>query len=139
LGKKSNKKNRFNITTPVETYKFEFLKNANLTFYRCVLDSKNLFTINQQTNVILPFVNEVETKYNLLPLNPQSLLEITLKEFKFNLLEINKIQKFKKPFLFVSGLEDPLLKENILKKTQPLGEKKQKPGLMDFGFTRTKT
>ena len=139
LGKKSNKKNRFNITTPVETYKSEFLKNANLTFYRCVLDSKNLFTINQQTNVILPFVNEVETKYNLLPLNPQSLLEITLKEFKFNLLEINKIQKFKKPFLFVSGLEDPLLKENILKKTQPLGEKKQKPGLMDFGFTRTKT
>ena len=139
LGKKSNKKNKFSIATPVETYKSEFLKNANLTFYMCVLDSKNLFTKNQQTKVMLPFVNEFETTGNLLPLNPQSLLETTLKEKKSNLLETNKIQKFKKPFLFIGGLEDSLLKENLFKKTQLLGEKKQKPGLMDLGFTRMKT
>jgi len=43
LEKKTIKKNRFNVVTGLDTYKAEFLKNANLTLYRNIFDKSNFF------------------------------------------------------------------------------------------------
>ena len=152
LGKKSNKKNRFNISTPVDTYKNEFFKNANLTLYRNVLGTKNLFlthnsdisssadpkqSITAESPVL--FGANLRTSHNSLVLSTQNLLETSLKNDKLNLFEGGKTQSFKKAFLFLDGSEDLLLRDSVFKKTQPLNEKKQKPLLTNFGFTSLKT
>lgn len=46
LTKKSVKKDKFHITTPVDVYKSEFLKNVNLTFYQNLVTNKNLNAVN---------------------------------------------------------------------------------------------
>ena len=46
LTKKSIKKDKFHITTPVDVYKSEFLKNVNLTFYQNLVTNKNLNGVN---------------------------------------------------------------------------------------------
>ena len=128
LGKKSNKKNRFNISTPVDVYKSEFLKNANLTFYRNVLDGKNLLT---QTNS-----NQPDLTSNL---NTFTMLDNSLRLDKSNFLESGKKNSFNADLLFLSSSDDSFLKQNFFKKTQLVGEKKQKPVLPISNINQIKT
>ena len=116
LGKKSNKKNRFNISAPVDTYKSEFFKNANLTFYRNLLGGKNLSSQND--------INMYDITTNL---DTFSLLNDSLRLDKSNLLESNLKNSFNNNLLFLTVGDDYHLKQNIFKKTQLVGEKKQKP------------
>ena len=137
LGKKSLKKNKFSISTPVDVYKSEFLSNANLTLYKNILDNKNLFTLNNEINTL-----EVSTTINLnscLNTNSLNLVETFLNLKKKNLLEINKVQFFKKDFLFVGLSDEKIFKNNVFKRTQQLSEKKLKPFLSNQAFNLVKT
>ncbi len=127
LGKKSNKKNKFNISTPVDVYKSEFTKNANLTFYKNILDGKNL---SIQSNLYQNnLVNGLSTS---------TLLDTYLKLDKSNLLESSKKNSFNFDLLFLSLSDDSFLRQNIFKKTQLVGEKKQKPILPVSSFNQIK-
>jgi hypothetical protein len=59
LTDKSIKKNNFHISTPVDVYKSEFLKNSNITLYNNILDKKNLINGNVQ------FIKEDNIPYKL--------------------------------------------------------------------------
>jgi heme/copper-type cytochrome/quinol oxidase subunit 2 len=127
LGKKSNKKNKFNISTPVDVYRSEFLKNANTTLYKNVLDSKNLST---QHNLV-----DLNTYTNI---NTITLLDSNLKLEKSNFLESSKKTSFGNDLLFLGLSDDSLFKQNLFKKTQLVGEKKQKPTLPIIDFNQTR-
>jgi len=58
LGKKTIKKNRFNIVTGLDTYKSEFLKNANLTLYKNIFDKNNLHFNNISNISICDILND---------------------------------------------------------------------------------
>ena len=136
LGKKSLKKNKFNISTPVDVYKSEFLKNANLTLYRNILDSKNIFITGSDSNVLSStsiFNN------NFLNSTPLNLLETFLNLKSKNLLDSSRVQLFKKDFLFVGLSEEKIFKTNIFKRTQQLNEKKLKPFLSSQPLRLVKT
>jgi len=45
LKEKAIKKNKFDLSTPVDIYRSEFLKNINLTLYNNILDKKNILNI----------------------------------------------------------------------------------------------
>ena len=97
LGKKSLKKNKFNITTPLDAYKSEFLKNANLTLFKNVLDKKSLLTLNNSNDFE---VSGLSLSADNLSLNSFNLVDTFLNLKKTNFLESGKIQVFKKNFLF---------------------------------------
>ena len=122
LGKKSMKKNKFSIVTPVDSYKFEFQSNANITFLKNILDRKNLLVTD---NYKLKNNNDLNQNV-LFDLN---LIEIFLKNRKSNFLEDSKSQFFKKDFLFVNLSNSRIFKQNFLKTLQPLIEKKKTPNL----------
>lgn len=126
LGKKSNKKNRFNISSPVDVYKSEFLKNANLTFYHNFLNGKNLFVNNNTHNTTTD-------------LSTFTMLDNFLSLDKSNFLESGKKNSFNSDLLFISLSDDSFLKQNFFKKTQLVGEKKQKPILPISDFNQIKT
>lgn len=121
LGKKSIKKNKFNIATSVDVYKTEFLENANTTFFKNLLDYKNLFTTS---NNIVINTNNNSFDSNLLVLDSFDLFGSSLRLNKESFFEGNKTQPFKNDFLFVGLSEDRVLKQNIFKKNQLVGEKK---------------
>ncbi len=127
LGKKSLKKHKFNISSPVDVYKSEFLKNANLTLYKNVLDRKSFFILN--TINTGEFTLDKNTVLDLLNTNPINLSNAILKSNKNNLYVGGKTKVFKKDFLFVSGLEEKIFKNTFFKKTQITNQKKQKPDL----------
>ena len=130
LGKKSLKKNRFKMTTPVEVYKSEFLKNANLTHFSGVLDNTNLLQKNtSNTTITVNFLSD-----NVLYISSLDLLNLNLKNLKTNFLESGKTQTFKKDLLFVSGFDEKIFKQTPFKKSQLLNSKKNKPTLVTSGF-----
>lgn len=130
LGKKSLKKNRFKMTTPVEVYKSEFLKNANLTHFSGVLDNTNLLQKNtSNTTITVNFLSD-----NILYIGSLDLLNLNLKNLKTNFLESGKTQTFKKDLLFVSGVDEKIFKQTPFKKSQLLNSKKNKPTLVTSGF-----
>lgn len=130
LGKKSLKKNRFKMTTPVEVYKSEFLKNANLTHFSGVLDNTNLLQKNtSNTTITVNFLSD-----NILYISSLDLLNLNLKNLKTNFLESGKTQTFKKDLLFVSGVDEKIFKQTPFKKSQLLNSKKNKPTLVTSGF-----
>lgn len=135
LGKKSLKKNKFNISTPLDVYKSEFLKNANMTLYTNVLDKKNLYNLssNNKYESVDKFDNDVFGFSSL------GLTDTLLNLKKGNLLETGKVQAFSKDFLFVGSGDDKIFKTDIFKKTQPVGEKKSKPELSTLHRNVTKT
>lgn len=135
LGKKSLKKNKFNISTPLDVYKSEFLKNANMTLYTNVLDKKNLYNLssNNKYESVDKFDNDV------LGFSSLGLTDTLLNLKKGNLLETGKVQAFSKDFLFVGSGDDKIFKTDIFKKTQPVGEKKSKPELSTLHRNVTKT
>ncbi len=127
LGKKSLKKNKFNITSPLEAYKFEFSKNANLSLLTNVVERESLFIKNSPNPLKL---NEVQfTNANLITLSVGNLGDSLLQLNKNNLLESNKTKVFKNDLLFLNFSEEKLLKTDLFKKTQLVGEKKNKPNL----------
>jgi len=63
---------------------------------------------------------------NFLNTNSLNLVETFLNLKKKNLLEANKVQFFKKDFLFVGLSDEKIFKTNIFKRTQQLNEKKIK-------------
>lgn len=130
LGKKSLKKNRFKMTTPVEVYKSEFLKNANLTHFNGVLDNTNLLQKNtSNTTITVNFLSD-----NILYISSLDLLNLNLKNLKTNFLESGKTQTFKKDLLFVSGVDEKIFKQTPFKKSQLSNSKKNKPTLVTSGF-----
>ena len=130
LGKKSLKKNRFKMTTPVEVYKSEFLKNANLTHFSGVLDNTNLLQKNtSNTAITVNFLSD-----NILYISSLDLLNLNLKNLKTNFLESGKTQTFKKDLLFVSGVDEKIFKQTPFKKSQLLNSKKNKPTLVTSDF-----
>jgi len=135
LGKKSLKKNRFKITTPVEVYKSEFLKNANLTHLEGVLSNVNLLQKDtSNTTTSLNFLSD-----NVLYVNSLDLINTSLKNSKTSFLESGKTQAFKNDLLFVSGFDEKLFKQTPFKKSQILNSKKNKPSLAvsDFEIINT--
>lgn len=135
LGKKSLKKNKFNISTPLDVYKSEFLKNANMTLYTNVLDKKNLYNLGStyKHDGADRFDNDVFGFSSL------GLTDTLLNLKKGNLLETGKVQAFSKDFLFVGSGDDKIFKTDIFKKTQTIGEKKSKPELSTLHRNVTKT
>ncbi len=123
LGKKSIKKNRFKITAPVEVYKSEFVSNANLTFIRNILNTTNLFNIDKVStnNYSSPTVSD-----DLLYSNNLNLVSTFLKTSESEFLMNDKSRLSKKSFLFSGSMNRKLLKQNFLKKSQPIGTKRQK-------------
>jgi heme/copper-type cytochrome/quinol oxidase subunit 2 len=122
LGKKSIKKNRFNIATSVDVYKTEFLQNAKTTFYKNVLDFKNLSTTGNN-NLIL----DIKSNGDLLALDSINLFGSILRGNKESFLEGSKTQAFPNDFLYVSLSDDKTLKQNIFKKNQIISERKTTP------------
>jgi heme/copper-type cytochrome/quinol oxidase subunit 2 len=126
LGKKSIKKNRFNIATSVDVYKTEFLQNAKTTFYKNILDFKNL-------NIRVDYTDGIENtntfNSGLLSIDSFNLFDSFLRLKKDSFLEGAKTQAFKNDFLFVGLSEDRVLKQNIFRKNQLLNEKKWTPVL----------
>lgn len=132
LGKKSMKRNRFNITTSVDTYKNEFLTNATITFYKNILDFKNLNTSSNQIPVEGSFDNSFVVTDSL------NLLGTFLKTKKSNFSESSKSQFFQNDFLFVSSSEDRVFKQHMFRKNQTLSEKKTTPILADSRYLGSK-
>ena len=113
------------MTTPVEVYKSEFLKNANLTHFSGVLDNTNLLQKNtSNTAITVNFLSD-----NILYISSLDLLNLNLKNLKTNFLESGKTQTFKKDLLFVSGVDEKIFKQTPFKKSQLLNSKKNKPTL----------
>ena len=133
LGKKSNKKNKFNISTPVETYKTEFLKNANTTLIGNNLSNKNLY-IDTFTHVY-----DTQPVIEVLGCNTQQLIETFLKKDKSNLVESGKFKKLDKDLLYVDVSDDFFLKQQIFKKTQIISDKKKKPQIAQQNLNQIKT
>ena len=118
LNKKSLKKNRFSISTPVDVYKTEFCKNANTTLYSNILDWKNLFFLEKSNPEIINHY-----KNNLIKTN---IIDIANFFYKNDFLESFEKPLFRKNFLFLSGFENKILKQNFLKKSQVMAlQKKQ--------------
>ena len=136
LGKKSLKKNKFNITTPLDAYKSEFLKNANLTLFKNVLDKKSLLTLNNSNDFE---VSGLSLSADNLSLNSFNLVDTFLNLKKTNFLESGKIQVFKKNFLFLGLSDEKLFKLDLFKRNQELSEKKLKPHLSLQTNNLTKT
>ncbi len=132
LGKKSLKKNRFNIATSVDTYKTEFLENSKTTFYGNLLNLKNLNVSSEN------FISNYNFKNNFVVSDSVNLLGSFLKTNKNNFIESGKIQFFKNDFLFINLKENKVFKQSIFKKNQPLNEKKKTPILTNTNYFNTK-
>jgi hypothetical protein len=128
LGKKVTKKNKFNISTPVDVYKFEFLKNSNLSFLRSLLNYNTLFINNN-----IKFDN-----FNQLNISTNSSLDFFLNTKKSNYLESSKTLFFKNDLLFVNSVEEKIFKQTFVKQQQPVNDKKNTPLLNNVNsFVKT--
>ena len=138
LGKKSLKKNRFSISSPLDVYKSEFSKNANLSLLVNVVERKNLFFKGygvNTTNLITPQVfNNTVTN-----LGTSNLVDTLLHTKKINVLESGKVQTFKNDLLFLGFSDEKFFKTNIFRRTQLVGDKKNKPQLSTTNLNLIKT
>lgn len=133
LGKKSIKKNKFNLSSPVDVYRSEFSKNANLTLYRNVLDRKNLFLHNQGT-----FLN-LDSDDNVFSATTNTLVDTILKADKTNLFEPSKKKTLPNDLLFSSTSDDSFLLQGFFRKTQLVSTTKQKTIPSSFNFDQIKS
>jgi hypothetical protein len=138
LGKKSLKKNRFNISSPLDVYKSEFVKNANLSLLTNIVERENLFIrggdLSNTTTLVVP-----QTNNNVANLGTDNLVDLFLHNKKTNVLESGKVQIFKNDLLFLGFSDEKIFKTNVLKRTQLVGEKKNKPQLSTLGVDLIKT
>jgi len=135
LGKKSLKKNRFNISSPLDVYKFEFAKNANLSLLTNVVERESLFVRGSTTQT-----NPTQLQFNdnVFNLGAGNLIDVFLKK-KTNILESGKVQSFKNDLLFLGVSDEKVYKTNIFKRTQLVGDKKNKPQPSTSGVELIKT
>lgn len=126
LNKKLSKKNKFNVGSPVEVYKTEFVKNAELTLYKNVLDFKNLSTITDGKcfSDVIPL--NIKTNDNLLFSHSDNIASTFLKKDKSNFL--SRLQSFGKRLIFVEDVNDNMLEEHSIKKYQPAVIWRKSPG-----------
>jgi heme/copper-type cytochrome/quinol oxidase subunit 2 len=124
LTKKSVKKDRFNISTPVDVYKSEFVKNVNLTLYNNILDKKNVlnndFGVNNNSTLISDYIlTNFPLNYNneYLFTNTNDVITLNLKESKKNILNVSKTISLKKDLLFEWNSEN-ILDQNFFKKAK---------------------
>lgn len=119
LNKKLLKKNKFNVSSPVDVYKTEFVRNAELTFYKNTLDFKNLSTVsntsyNDSDSSVL---KDSKFNNNLLFSQSGNIAATLLKGDKANFL--SKTQFFGKSFIFEDTMSENILEEHSIKKLQP--------------------
>lgn len=126
LNKKLLKKNKFNVGSPVEAYKTEFVKNAELTLYRNVLDFKNLSTSISGKCFSNPISENIKTNNSLLFLHSDNIALTFLETDKSNFL--SRLRSFGKRLIFVEELNDNILEEHSIKKFQPAVVKRKTPG-----------
>jgi len=67
------------------------------------------------------------------------LIDIFLHTKKSNILESGKVQSFKNDLLFLGVSDEKIFKTNIFKRTQLVGEKKNKPQPSTSGVDLIKT
>jgi len=136
LGKKSLKKNRFNISSPLDVYKFEFAKNANLSLLTNVVERDSLFVKGSTTQT-----NPTQLQFNdnVFNLGAGNLIDVFLNTKKTNILESGKAQSFKNDLLFLGVSDEKVYKTNIFKRTQLVGDKKNKPQPSTSGVELIKT
>lgn len=132
LTKKSLKKDKFSISTPIDVYKSEFVKNANLTLYRNILDKKNLSTYSSNTSTQLDICESIgldssNLVYNdLLYTTSSDLSNSLLKTLETSFSKSEKTNTFKKDLLFVSKSKENILDQNFFKNLKPVtGDKKK--------------
>lgn len=125
LNKKLNKKNKFNVGSPVEVYKTEFVKNAEFTFYKNVLDFKNLSAITDIRRPTMSFAKEPVFNNNLLFAPSDSVVLTFFKRNKSNFLSRDKI--FNKKFIFVDSFNENILEEHSIKRYQPAFVRRRSP------------
>jgi hypothetical protein len=123
LNKKLSKKNKFNVGSPVEVYKTEFVKNAELTLYKNVLDFKNLST---STSGKCFMSENIKTNNSLLFLHSDNIAITFLKKDKSNFL--SRLQSFGKRLIFIDELNDNILEEHSIRKYQPAVIWRKSPG-----------
>lgn len=138
LGKKSIKKNRFNISTPVTVYKTEFLKNANTSLLGNIFIKKSIYfnkNKNEQVGVYLPATVENFSKFetngfskNIIINNNFNLICMALKSDKSNFIGANKSNFFNRDLLLLSS-GDEILKSKFFKKQQLISGKRLKPAV----------
>lgn len=132
LGKKSLKKNRFNISSPLDVYKSEFVKNANLSLLTNIVERENLFIrggdLSNTTTLVVP-----QTNNNVANLGTDNLVDLFLHNKKTNVLESGKVQIFKNDLLFLGFSDEKIFKTNVLKRTQLVGEKKKQTTIINLG------
>lgn len=126
LNKKLLKKNKFNVGSPVEAYRTEFVKNAELTLYRNVLDFKNLSTSISGKCFSNPISENIKTNNSLLFLHSDNIALTFLETDKSNFL--SRLRSFGKRLIFVEELNDNILEEHFIKKFQPAVVKRKTPG-----------
>lgn len=126
LNKKLLKKNKFDVGSPVEAYRTEFVKNAELTLYRNVLDFKNLSTSISGKCFSNPISENIKTNNSLLFLHSDNIALTFLETDKSNFL--SRLRSFGKRLIFVEELNDNILEEHFIKKFQPAVVKRKTPG-----------
>jgi hypothetical protein len=100
-------------------YKTEFVRNAELTFYKNTLDFKNLSTVsntsyNDSDSSVL---KDSKFNNNLLFSQSGNIAATLLKGDKANFL--SKTQFFGKSFIFEDTMSENILEEHSIKKLQP--------------------
>jgi len=127
LGKKATKKSKFNVSSPVDAYKFEFTENLNTTTLKNTFDFKNL-NLNSTIN-FLSF-NDVFDSSEL-STNSFLFLDSFFFKKKSNFDEGSKSQFFKNDLIFYSLVEDKAVKQNLFKHKQLVNDKKNTPDLLN--------
>jgi hypothetical protein len=135
LGKKSNKKNKFSVVSPVDVYKSEFSANIELTQLSNVLFKKNL---SFSTGLVGDNLNQFNQ--NLLLDSGFNISSIFLQQEQSSFIKDSNINFFKKDFFFVDLFDDRLLNHNNLKKEQPvLNEERKLPKYRSLDLTKLYT
>ena len=125
LGKKSTKKNKFSVNSLVESYKYEFLKNAELTFLNNNL--KINFLPNGVSSNKLIAQNGFNDRFILQSGN--SLFVDLLKTNKKSFYILDKSNKIKNQFLFLNLSTDRVLKQNDFKKNMRMVSNRKTPDI----------
>ena len=132
LIKKSLKKDRFSIATPIDVYKSEFIKNANLTLYRNILFKKNLstcsFNVPNYINICKPLGLDSNnlTYDDVLCTSSFDLASSLLKTIETSFYKNVKKTPYNKDLLFVSTSKKRVLDQDPFTNLKPvLGDKKK--------------
>ena len=131
LDKKSIKKNKFNITSPVELYKTEFLNNNNTTNIYNKLQQV-AYNFNQNPRLITKdsvyeSLKLIHTNDNLLLLDDYNLVCSFIKLEENNFLNSGKNFSKKNDLIFTNNFNNKLLGLNFFKKSKLIKLEKKSP------------